>query len=167
MAIPANQIGRGTEENLLWQISKQLEALTGVTFNSKKTLLDVIDPYYNNPNIKAKITTVSGAWAGTFVEGSTTSPFFEIDLIQNSSVIIEYSILAFNGSTATGTFSYTAAPDGSDNSNTQSAITGDGVAIAYNRDGNLVSFSMITYGSDADVEIVYTVKLFTLPMYGD
>jgi Collagen triple helix repeat (20 copies) len=30
MAIPSRQIGWGTEENLLWQISKQLESLTGV-----------------------------------------------------------------------------------------------------------------------------------------
>lgn len=33
MAIPSRQIGWGTEENLLWQISKQLEHLTGVTSN--------------------------------------------------------------------------------------------------------------------------------------
>jgi hypothetical protein len=34
MAIPSRQIGWGTEENLLWQISKQLERLTQVTGNS-------------------------------------------------------------------------------------------------------------------------------------
>jgi hypothetical protein len=34
MAIPSKQIGWGTEENLLWQISKQLESLTSVTYNS-------------------------------------------------------------------------------------------------------------------------------------
>ena len=34
MAIPSKQIGWGTEENLLWQISKQLESLTGVAANS-------------------------------------------------------------------------------------------------------------------------------------
>jgi hypothetical protein len=33
MAIPSRQIGWGTEENLLWEISKQLESLTGVTSN--------------------------------------------------------------------------------------------------------------------------------------
>lgn len=33
MAIPSKQIGWGTEENLLWQISKQLEALTRVVYN--------------------------------------------------------------------------------------------------------------------------------------
>ena len=31
MAIPSRQIGWSTKSNLLWQISKQLEALTGVT----------------------------------------------------------------------------------------------------------------------------------------
>jgi len=30
MAIPSRQIGWSTKSNLLWQISKQLEALTGV-----------------------------------------------------------------------------------------------------------------------------------------
>ena len=34
MAIPSRQIGWGTEENLLWEISKQLEQLTNVTYNS-------------------------------------------------------------------------------------------------------------------------------------
>ena len=29
MGIPAKQIGWGTEANLLWQISKQLELITG------------------------------------------------------------------------------------------------------------------------------------------
>jgi hypothetical protein len=33
MAIPSRQIGWGTEENLLWQISKQLETLTKVVYN--------------------------------------------------------------------------------------------------------------------------------------
>ena len=31
MAIPSRQIGWGTKENLLWQISKQLEQLIAVT----------------------------------------------------------------------------------------------------------------------------------------
>lgn len=30
MAIPSKQIGWGTQENLLWEVAKQLEALTGV-----------------------------------------------------------------------------------------------------------------------------------------
>lgn len=34
MAIPSRQIGWGTEENLLWEISKQLEALIGVSYKA-------------------------------------------------------------------------------------------------------------------------------------
>lgn len=37
MAIPSRQIGWGTEENLLWQISKQLEYLIKVTGNIGST----------------------------------------------------------------------------------------------------------------------------------
>ena len=37
MAIPSRQIGWGTEDNLLWQISKQLERLTQVTGNAVAT----------------------------------------------------------------------------------------------------------------------------------
>jgi hypothetical protein len=37
MAIPSRQIGWGTEENLLWQISKQLEYLTRVVYNIGQT----------------------------------------------------------------------------------------------------------------------------------
>lgn len=34
MAIPSRQIGWGTEENLLWEISKQLEYLNGVAYRA-------------------------------------------------------------------------------------------------------------------------------------
>lgn len=34
MAIPSRQIGWGTTDNLLWQISKQLELLINVTAKS-------------------------------------------------------------------------------------------------------------------------------------
>ena len=37
MGIPSRQIGWGTEENLLWQISKQLEYLTKVLSNISQT----------------------------------------------------------------------------------------------------------------------------------
>jgi hypothetical protein len=37
MAIPSRQIGWSTEENLLWQISKQLEYLTKVIYNIGQT----------------------------------------------------------------------------------------------------------------------------------
>lgn len=37
MAIPSRQIGWSTKSNLLWQISKQLEALTGIMYNRGNT----------------------------------------------------------------------------------------------------------------------------------
>ena len=37
MAIPSRQIGWSTKANLLWQISKQLEALSGIMYNRGNT----------------------------------------------------------------------------------------------------------------------------------
>jgi hypothetical protein len=37
MAIPSRQIGWSTKSNLLWQISKQLEYLTGVLYKGNTT----------------------------------------------------------------------------------------------------------------------------------
>jgi hypothetical protein len=37
MAIPSRQIGWSTKSNLLWQISKQLEALSGIMYNRGNT----------------------------------------------------------------------------------------------------------------------------------
>lgn len=37
MSIPSRQIGWSTKSNLLWQISKQLEALSGIMYNRGNT----------------------------------------------------------------------------------------------------------------------------------
>jgi hypothetical protein len=37
MAIPSRQIGWSTKSNLLWQISKQLEYLTGILYKGGAT----------------------------------------------------------------------------------------------------------------------------------
>ena len=52
MAIPSRQIGWGTEENLLWQISKQMETLTNVTYNAGgiKSVGLSMPPAYSVPN---------------------------------------------------------------------------------------------------------------------
>lgn len=54
MAIPARQIGWGTEENLLWEISKQLDYLTKVTYTASNTphLSNVLE-YTDNSNALA------------------------------------------------------------------------------------------------------------------
>lgn len=53
MAIPSKQIGQSTTDNLLWNISKQLEALTKVTYNTGTVspfngdFLPALDDTYN------------------------------------------------------------------------------------------------------------------------
>jgi hypothetical protein len=54
MAIPSRQIGWGTEENLLWQISKQLEYLTTVVYNIP-----------NNTTTTTTTTAAPGFFSGT------------------------------------------------------------------------------------------------------
>lgn len=51
MAIPSRQIGWGTDSNLLWQISKQLEYLTKVTGTASDVTVinDVTDPVPVSP----------------------------------------------------------------------------------------------------------------------
>jgi hypothetical protein len=47
MAIPSRQIGWSTKSNLLWQISKQLEALSGIMYargNTTTTTTTTIPP---------------------------------------------------------------------------------------------------------------------------
>ena len=51
MAIPSKQIGWGTDSNLLWQISKQLEYLTKVTGTTSDVTVinDITDPVPVSP----------------------------------------------------------------------------------------------------------------------
>jgi hypothetical protein len=163
MAIPSKQVGWGTEENLLWQISKQLESLTSVTYNSKKTLLNVS----SGDNAGAKIETFSGAWIGL----QDGSPFLTVDLSQSSGGIIEYSMIAntsnpvFGNSTGTLWFGansgiFSKNLQGENNRSNESAA-----GIQTSVTDQLVSFS---FGEDIDVtqlQVLYTVKLFTLPSY--
>jgi len=64
MAIPSRQIGWGTEENLLWQISKQLEYLTRVIYNLGQA------PANSNCISFVTNTTLGGLSFGMTVESS-------------------------------------------------------------------------------------------------
>lgn len=160
MAIPSQEIGYGTEEKLLWQISKQLESLTGATYNSKKTLLNVA----SGENAGSKIETFSGAFTG--VQGDV---FFTINLNEVSGGIIEYYAYcpsSGEGSTATfwfggrvGEGKYINRSYVSDSNSSQ------GIDFIHaSQDGDLINFD-INYGSEDLVQIVYTVKLFTSSLY--
>ena len=65
MAIPSRQIGWGTEENLLWQISKQLEYLTRVIYNIGQQ-----QPVNTNCIDFVADTTIGGLSFGMTVESS-------------------------------------------------------------------------------------------------
>jgi len=58
MAIPSRQIGWGTEENLLWQISKQLEYLTGVAYTAGSASSTTTFPV---PAAASTVSTTAGA----------------------------------------------------------------------------------------------------------
>jgi hypothetical protein len=64
MAIPSRQIGWGTEENLLWQIAKQLETLTKVIYNIGQA------PANTNCIEFVTNTTIGGLNFGMTVESS-------------------------------------------------------------------------------------------------
>jgi hypothetical protein len=59
MAIPSRQIGWGTEENLLWEISKQLESLTGVAYRAASIQVP------SNNIVSSKIASNQTITAGT------------------------------------------------------------------------------------------------------
>lgn len=161
MAIPSQEIGYGTEEKLLWQISKQLESLTGATYNSKKTLLNVA----SGENAGAKIETYSGAWTGI---GDSGDPFFVVDINQVQGLIFEYSLfIPETGQGYGGTFWLSGVNFEGKYYNDYGVQTGNGSgysSISWNTDGSIHSF-YCNEGEGNTVQFVYTVKLFTLPLY--
>jgi hypothetical protein len=70
MAIPSRQIGWGTEENLLWQISKQLDYLTKVVYNIPNNTTTTTTTI--NPNCIEFVadTTSGGLNFGMYIETS-------------------------------------------------------------------------------------------------
>lgn len=73
MAIPSRQIGWGTTDNLLWQISKQLEYLTKVTGTASDVTVinDITDPV---PVIeKANSTGANGTTPYKLISLATTN----------------------------------------------------------------------------------------------
>jgi hypothetical protein len=167
MAIPSKQIGWGTEENLLWQISKQLESLTGVTNNSKQTLLNVYNP--NSPLNGAKIETFSGAWNGfTRPPGDPLTPAYTILSIDTSlytGAILDYSGSTGHNDTSTGSLVFTFNSGVYQNAGGEVTIGNGGVD--FDVSGNLISF---WYGGDSipvEAQVLYTIKLYTVPLYND
>ena len=93
MSISSRQIGWGTEENLLWQISKQLERLTQVTVISSGAIsLSAIGstPNANGGTITANVLNLqpaSASFGGVITTGTQAfegAKTFNKDLIVNT-----------------------------------------------------------------------------------
>jgi hypothetical protein len=95
MAIPSRQIGWGTEENLLWQISKQLETLTKVVYNI-------------GGNTPSTTTTTTTSASGTTLYLSSISPE---DACAQTGPIVTITSITFNGGTSLCDSSSLNSPD--------------------------------------------------------
>jgi len=83
MAIPSRQIGWGTDSNLLWQISKQLEYLTKVTGTASD--VTVINDVSNPVPVTVENTV-------NIVDVNTVKPFKHISLASTNSTLIKSQI---------------------------------------------------------------------------
>ena len=99
MAIPSRQIGWGTEEVLLWQISKQLEYLTRVVYNIGQTPPDpncisfVADTTSGGTNFGMTVlTSASVTYTVTWGDGATSNGVIDTD----SFVDIQHTYTAEN-----------------------------------------------------------------------
>jgi hypothetical protein len=105
MAIPSRQIGWGTDSNLLWQISKQLEYLTKVTGTASDVTVinDITDPVpvtgpLTDTELRATPVAVSPRANTTGTNGTT--PYKLISLATTNANVIKatpgnlYSIVA-------------------------------------------------------------------------
>jgi len=105
MAIPSRQIGWGTEENLLWQISKQLEYLTGVAYAAGSTSSTVTFPV---PAAASTVSTTAGA--GTTIinfEGPIANSF-TLDVTTGTGAQLGSKIyLMITGGNPSGTITFT------------------------------------------------------------
>ena len=79
MAIPSRQIGWGTDSNLLWQISKQLEYLTKVTGTASDVTVinDITDPV---PVTVQNVVSI--------IDVNTVKPFKHISLASTNATVI-------------------------------------------------------------------------------
>jgi len=103
MAIPARQIGWGTEENLLWEISKQLDYLTKVTYNAN-------NPSVNTFEVPALNETVNAVTNGALTIVEFTGPIannFTISITTGSNTKLGNKIyLMITGGNPSGTVTF-------------------------------------------------------------
>jgi len=105
MSIPSRQIGWGTEENLLWQISKQLEQLTGVTSKISSGDSGVGSPIFQPLVIEYSATTAGGISLDLYAGDGYSYNSFGSSEIQAPNLINIYGGIVLIGDYNNGSYS--------------------------------------------------------------
>lgn len=110
MAIPSRQIGWGTEDNLLWQISKQLEQLTNVTAQACTTTTSTSSSTTTTtttlPVYRVYTALLSQTGEGSNVNGVSNTPLLPgvtYEIIDNDSGTADFTNVGAPNNTV-GTF---------------------------------------------------------------
>ena len=74
MAIPSRQIGWSTKSNLLWQISKQLEALSGIMYNRGNSTTTTTSTSTSTTTSTSTSTTTTSTSTSTTTTTTTAAP---------------------------------------------------------------------------------------------
>jgi hypothetical protein len=166
MAIPSRQIGWGTEDNLLWQISKQLEQLTNVTAkactNCTTTTTTTTAPAYR---VFTALLTQSGGDSPAQANYENEGP-----LVIGQSYFIDDNLPLVDGGT-----DFTNVGAANNNSGTWFIATGttpiwgaNGGVLTYNEGAPVATVLENTIGniwwsySEAGVYVFSSDGLFTL-----
>ena len=154
MAIPSRQIGWGTEENLLWQISKQMESLTNVAYNAAGgggiTSIGLsMPPAYSVPNspliADGTLNVVANGVASQYVRGDGTLADFP-NVGGGGG-----EILFFNGGTSQGVIGgntyYQLGTSAATGPSADFSVTGDGFLARFITDVNSPNQTLIPGGT--------------------
>ena len=116
MAIPSRQIGWSTKANLLWQISKQLEYLTGVLYNGGGTTTTTTSSTSTTSTTStttttstSTTTTTTTAAPGSYAYGASTSNYVDRPTACAATISIPLALYAATSDQSAVTRFYTDA----------------------------------------------------------
>ena len=111
MAIPSKQIGWSQKANLLWQISKQLQYLTGVIGRNitTTTTTTVAPTTTTTTSVAPTTTTTTTAAPGSYAYGVTTVGYVDRPTACAASIGIPFGVYAATSDPSAVTVLYTDA----------------------------------------------------------
>lgn len=112
MAIPSRQIGWSTRANLLWQISKQLQYLTGVLYKNTSTTTSTSSSSTTTTTTTTSTTTsttstTTTAAPGSYAYGTSTSNYVDRPTACAASIGIPLGLFAATSDPSAVTIFYT------------------------------------------------------------